>query len=161
MLKVRLATPNDTTAISVLVVHTFDQNNEHRLVEGLRASGQVALELVADLDGQIVGHICFSRLVQPEGWWALAPVCVTSAHQGGGIGAELIRYGLDVARQSQATAVVVVGSPNYYRRFGFVFDGPAQIESPYPAQYTGLYPIATDAAAASVHLVYPKVFEEV
>lgn len=160
MLKIRPATPDDHTEISVIVVSTFGQNNEHKLIEGLRAAGRVALELVATLEDRIIGHICLSRLDAPQGWWALAPVCVVNAQQGKGLGAELIRHALDQARQQKAKAVVVVGGPHYYRRFGFVFDGPAQLSSRYPAQYTGLYPIDPATAAAQVALVYPEAFED-
>ncbi|WP_172329301.1 GNAT family N-acetyltransferase [Mangrovicoccus sp. HB161399] len=161
MLQIRRVRPEDRTEISVLVVSTFGQNNEHRLIEALRDAGAVALELVGIMDGRIVGHVCFSQLDVPTGWWALAPVSVSSAHQNQGIGSELVRYGLDEARQSRAAAVVVVGNPLYYRRFGFVFGGPAQLASPYPEQYTGLYPIDPATASASVALRYPRPFEEV
>lgn len=161
MLKIRKVIPDDHTAISVVVVSAFGQNNEHRLIEQLRQSGEIALELVATLDDRVVGHICFSRLTRPQGWWALAPVSISVARQGEGIGSELIRYGLDQARQQKCPAVVVVGSPPYYRRFGFVFDGPAVLRSPYPEQYTGLYPIAPEAASVVTALHYPAAFAEV
>lgn len=161
MLKIRHATPDDHMALSVLIVHTFEQNNEYKLTEGLRKSGEVALELVAELDGQIVAYICFSRLSHPDGWWALAPICVANAYQGKGIGSELVRYGLDQARQARAKAVVVVGSPAYYRRFGFVYGGAADLRTPYPTQYTGLYPIQPDTASAATTLVYADAFEDV
>ncbi|MEM8555129.1 MAG: N-acetyltransferase [Pseudomonadota bacterium] len=161
MLEIRLATPDDHTAISVLVVHTFGQPNEHKLVQALRTAGDVALEMVADDDGRIVGHICFSRFVTPEGWWALAPMCVVHDRQGQGIGSEMVRYGLDHARQAKAKAVVVLGDPIYYKRFGFVFDGPATLETHYPKQYTGLFPLDPGTAAAEVALRYPPSFEQV
>ncbi len=161
MLQIRKAQPEDRTEISVLVVSSFGQNNEHRLIDSLRKAGAVALELVAVLEKRIVGHVCFSRLDVPPRWWALAPVSVSGSHQNEGIGSELVRYGLDEARQQKAAAVVVVGNPLYYRRFGFVFNGPAQLASPYPEQYTGLYPIDPATASASVALRYPLPFEEV
>ncbi|WP_161555868.1 GNAT family N-acetyltransferase [Mangrovicoccus ximenensis] len=161
MLEIRKVQPEDHTEISVLVVSSFGENNEHRLIQNLRKAGAVALELVAVEKGRIVGHICFSRLDVPSGWWALAPVSVTTLRQNEGIGSELVRYGLDEARQAKAAAVVVVGNPLYYRRFGFVFGGPAQLASPYPEQYTGLFPIAPETASASVALRYPRPFEEV
>lgn len=148
-------------ALSVLVVHTFGQNNEHKLINELRNADEVALEMVAELDGQIVGYVCFSRLAYPDDWWALAPVCVAHSHQGKGIGGELVRYGLDQARQAKAKAVVVVGDPQYYRRFGFVYGGAADLKTPYPDQYTGLYPIAPETASTATRLVYPEAFAEV
>lgn len=148
-------------ALSVLVVHAFGQNNEHKLIQELRAADDVALEMVAVLKEQIVGYICFSRFAHPEGWWALAPMCVAHAHQGKGIGGELVRYGLDQARQAKAKAVVVVGDPHYYRRFGFVYGGAADLKTPYPDQYTALYPIAPETASMATRLVYPDAFSEV
>lgn len=161
MYDVRPVTPADYTAISVLVVSAFGQNNEHRLIETLREAGAIALELVALRDGQIVGHICFSQMDAPQGWWALAPVSVAIAHQGKGVGGELIRCGLDRARQDAASAVVVLGNPSYYRRFGFVFDGASALSTPFPIQYTGLFAIAPEAATAAVALSYPRAFDVV
>lgn len=161
MITIRNATPEDATAISVLLVSAFGQPNETRMIDALRREGSVAHELVAEQDGEIVGHICLSHLVRPKGWLALAPVSVRLSLQGRGIGGELIRYSLDEARQHHALAVVVVGDPIYYHRFGFVFDGPAELSSPYPARYTGLYPIAPETAAAREELVYPGPFAEV
>ncbi|MGB0661108.1 MAG: GNAT family N-acetyltransferase [Mangrovicoccus sp.] len=161
MLTIRPAIPDDYTAISILVVHAFGQNNEHKLIEALRRSDQARCELVAEQNGDLVGHICFSELSTPDNWWALAPVCVQNARQNQGIGGALIREGLDKARAHKAAAVVVVGDPNYYSRFGFIFGGKATLMSPYPAQYTGLYPIETSTATAQTALVYPRPFAEV
>ncbi|MCV6597808.1 MAG: N-acetyltransferase [Mangrovicoccus sp.] len=161
MISIRPATPDDYLAVSVLVVSAFGQPNEERMIEALRAGGHVACELVAVKDDEVVGYICFSRFNSPEGWVALAPVCVRTPLQGKGIGAELVRYGLDAVRQDQAKAVIVVGGPEYYARFGFVFDGPAKLDTIYPQQFTGIYPIAPETASAEEKLVYPAPFEEV
>lgn len=161
MLSIRPVRPGDTRNLSVLIASTFGQANEANLVQALRDGGHVAIELLAEDDDGIVGHICFSELLAPAAWLALAPVSVRMAQQGRGVGSELIRYGLDAARRNKAPAVVVVGNPAYYRRFGFVFDGPAQLVSPYPRPFTGLYPLAPDIADFMGTLVYPPPFEEV
>lgn len=161
MLKIRRALPSDHTEISILLVSAFGQPNESRLIDELRACDAVATELVAVTDDGLCGHICLSRLLTPEGWLTLAPVAVRVPDQGKGIGGELVRYGLDDARRSKAKAVVVVGDPAYYRRFGFVFNGPAEISSPYPKAFCGLYPIDKSTATAKVALAYPKPFETV
>lgn len=161
VITIRDATPDDATAISILLVGAFEQPNESRLIDALRAEGSVAHELVAIEDDELIGHLCLSRLIAPSGWLALAPVSVRSNLQGRGVGAELVRYGLDKARQNHAKAVVVIGDPAYYHRFGFVFDGPSELTSPYPAQYTGLFPIAPSTAAVQAELVYPAPFAEV
>ena len=161
VIQIRKTTDDDHIAISILLVSAFGQPNEARLIEALRADGSVAHELVAPHDGEVVGHACLSRLRAPEGWLALGPISVRTALQGQGLGGELVRYALDAARQSEAKAVVVVGDPIYYHRFGFVFDGPAELTSGYPTQYTGLYPIAPETASARADLVYPAPFADV
>jgi len=160
MLRLRNPTQDDDTPLSVLLVSAFGQANEWTLVQRLRASGYVAEEILAEDDDGPVGHVCLSRFDAPEGWLALGPVAVRTEDQGKGVGSEMIRTALDRARQAGASAVVVVGDPVYYHRFGFVFDGPARLDSPYPAEYTGLYPIAPGTANAAVALGYPPPFAE-
>lgn len=161
MIDVRPARPEDHLNISVLVVNAFRQPNESNLIRSLRDRGEIAVELVAEEDGALVGHIALSRLRTPENWLALAPVCVRRESASRGIGQELITNGLDLARRQKVDAVVVVGDPQYYRRFGFVFDGPAELITPYPRQYTGFYPITPGIAAAQAVLTYPEAFNEV
>ena len=159
MLNIRDVTDEDHTDISVLLVSVFDQPTETKLVQQLRDDGVVAFEVLAEDEGGIVGYICLSHLQSPEGWLAIAPVATRTPNQNQGIGGELIRHALDRARQDHASAVVVVGSPEYYHRFGFVFNGLAELKTPYPSQYTGLFPIAAEVAFARATLVYPKAFE--
>jgi putative acetyltransferase len=161
MLTLRAARPEDHTDISVLLVSAFGQPNEHKLVMNLRASGQMAIELVTYDEHGLVGHICLSRFDAPQNWLALAPVAVRQEDQRKGIGAELISHALDQARQKRFSAVVVVGEPAYYKRFGFIFGGAFDLMSPYPKQYTGLFPIAPETSKAQVRLVYPEPFETV
>lgn len=161
MLRIRPATEADHINISVLVVSVFRQPNESHLIQELRDSGHIALELVAEDEGGLVAHICLSRLDSPEGWLALAPLSVRTESQGKGFGSELVRYAIDQARRDKYKAIVVVGDPAYYHKFGFAFQGPAQISSPYPAQFTGLYPIDPGTAAGEAALSYPEPFQKV
>ena len=73
----------------------------------------------------------------------------------------MIRHALDLARQRKVPAVVVVGDPKYYKKFGFVFGGPAKLNSRYPEKYSGIYPIDSATANSKVTLVYPVAFERV
>lgn len=160
MLRMRNPKPADQTALSILLVSVFGQSNEWNLVQRLRDEGSVAEELVAEDEHGLVGHVCLSRLHAPDGWLALGPVAVRTEDQRRGIGSELVRHALDRARQARAKAVVVVGDPTYYHRFGFVFDGPATLHTPYPREFTGLFPIAPGTAKAAVTLAYPAPFAE-
>lgn len=163
MLKIRPVTPEDETDLSVLLVHAFAQPSEYRLVQALRENGDMAFELIAEMDGELSGYVGFSRLVAPQGWLVLAPLAVRPDDQRKGIGAELVRYGLDRARQMKYAAVIVVGSPGYYGKFGFLFPGKrrAELSSPYPAKFTGMYPIDPHAVQVEATLAYPAAFEDV
>lgn len=106
----------------------FKRDGEAQLVDRLRARGMVTLSLVALKDGEVVGHVLFSpvRLVNGEDSFdliGLGPVAVDPEHQREGIGSRLINAGLEEIRQAGHAAVVVLGDPAFYERFGF---GPAQ-----------------------------------
>ena len=80
------------------------------------------LSLVAEIDGQIVGHVAFSPvLINGEniGWLGLGPISVTPRLQKQGIGSALIKDGLAKIRSMGAKGCVLEGSPTYYQRFGF------------------------------------------
>lgn len=148
----------DHIFVSILLQTAFERPEESRLVEALRAEGDIALELVAEEDGQVMGHIAFARLVAPEGWWTLSPVCVMQSRQGRGVGGEIIRRGLDLCRQRHAKAVVVVGGSSYYSRFGFSLKAAENLSTPYAREYTLLYPIAPGTGGARERLIYPEPF---
>ncbi|QIE41086.1 N-acetyltransferase [Rhodobacteraceae bacterium SC52] len=161
MLKIRPLHSDDKTDLSVLLISTFDQPNELNLVRALREQDKCALELVAVDDTGLVGYICLSKLDAPQGWLALAPMCVRNENQGTGVGREMVLYALDQARQMHFDAVVVVGHPDYYKRHGFVFGGPVHLSSPYPEDYTGLYLIHPGITETEHRLVYPEPFDNV
>jgi putative acetyltransferase len=54
-----------------------------------------------------------------DSWYGLGPISVEPALQKTGIGSQLIREGLARLRQMDGAGCVLVGSPAYYRRFGF------------------------------------------
>ncbi len=114
----------------------FGGEDEARLVDALCDGGHVAVSLVADLDGEIVGHILFSGLsiVTATGALsalALAPMAVLPAFQNRGIGSELVRRGLSACREEGASIVIVLGHPEFYPRFGFSAELARSLESPY------------------------------
>jgi putative acetyltransferase len=79
--------------------------------------------MVADDDGEIIGHIMFSPVVldgHPElKIMGLAPMAVVPARQRQGVGSALVRAGLEECRKLGFGAIVVLGHPDYYPRFGF------------------------------------------
>jgi putative acetyltransferase len=61
----------------------------------------------------------------------LAPMTVLPAHQETGIGSALVRASLEQCKQLDFVAVVVLGHPEYYPRFGFSPSSHFGIESEY------------------------------
>ena len=62
----------------------------------------------------------FDPPLAEHGWVALGPIGVLPEYQGRGIGSRLVRQGLDECRSAGWDGVVLLGSPGYYSRFGFV-----------------------------------------
>jgi len=134
-MQIRSETKADYPRVHALNCAAFNQRTEANLVDMLRASGDAIISLVAEDDGEIVGHILFSRLMTPPRCLALAPVAVLPDRQNEGIGTSLIRKGLAVAKQSRWLAVFVLGDPEYYERFGFSVEDADPFEAPYPKEY--------------------------
>lgn len=105
----------------------FSDGSEPDIVDRLRARGELALSLVAERGGEVVGHVAFSAAgvagAADRGWYALGPVAVEPSLQRRGIGGGLIEEGLRVIRERGARGVMLIGSAEYYARFGFSGDG--------------------------------------
>ncbi len=132
---VRPATPADHAAIRAITDAAFGGPDESAIIDGVRAEGQVLVELVADEDGEIVGHILFSRMtVTPDRFFAgLGPVSARPDRQNSGHGQALCRAGIEAVRDLGVEAVVVLGHLDYYPRFGFSREAAANLTSPYSA----------------------------
>lgn len=121
---VRLEQSSDEDAIRRVNKAAFGQPDEADLVDRLRAQVPAYLGLVATRGGEVVGHIAFTpvTLAPPQldlYVYGLAPMAVLPAHQRTGIGTALVREGLVACRRAGGDAVVVLGHPDYYPRFGF------------------------------------------
>lgn len=122
---VRDEAPADVDAIRDVVTRAFEQPAEAELVDALRRAGKATISLVAERDGRVVGHVLFSPVTLAEAPTApfasgLAPLAVAPDAQKQGIGGALVRAGLARCRAAGHAWVVVLGSPVYYGRFGFV-----------------------------------------
>ena len=136
---IRERRPADDAAIKGIVDAAFGRDAESGLVEALRDSNLAAVELVATEDDEIVGHVMMSALSvfvddQPVPSLALAPLAVRPDLQRTGIGTALIDVGLDVARAREWQAVVVLGDPAYYQRFGFTGEAAEHLDAPYSGE---------------------------
>ena len=118
---------HDAEVIAEVTVAAFDSleisnHTEQFIVEALRSAGALAVSLVAEVDGHVVGHIAFSPVVISDGsnnWYGLGPVSVLPLYQRMGIGKALIREGLSRLKELGAKGCCLVGHPEYYRKFGF------------------------------------------
>jgi putative acetyltransferase len=123
-IEIREETNADEDAIRDVLTSAFPRDAEARLVDLLRQRQKASIALVAVVGKRIVGHILFSPVTvahAPQGFRGsgLAPVAVHRDFQNRGIGSTLICEGLERCRHRGYDAVVVLGHPNYYPRFGF------------------------------------------
>jgi putative acetyltransferase len=135
MIDIRDESPRDWKAVYEVISAAFSQSAEAELVEKLRAAGDSVVSLVAEENGQIVGHVLLSRMDAPFPALALAPVSVTPTKQRSGIGSILIKEAVNRARTKGWAAIFVLGDPNYYERFGFNRDEAAGFTSPYAGHH--------------------------
>jgi putative acetyltransferase len=141
----------------------FGRDDEADLVDRLRADGDVIKSLVALQMGKVVGHILFSKLPIERGdriiaAAALAPMAVDPDHQGQGIGSLLVMRGIDSMRRRDIAAIVVVGEPGYYERFGFRAALAAAIEAPYSGESFMALELEEGVLAAGGRARYPAAF---
>lgn len=160
---IRPETAADIEAVRNVNRSAFPTVLESNLVDALRNAGDAVINLVADVEGFVVGHIMFSPVTigaHPIRGLGLAPVAVLPDLQNSGIGSDLIREGLDRARGLNADFVVVLGEPDYYGRFGFIKASSFGLDNEYgvddPFMVMTLQDGALDNIAGLVK--YSKVF---
>jgi putative acetyltransferase len=117
--RIRDEVPADVPLIFKVHAVAFPAEDEARLVDTLRADGDLVVSLVAEIGSAIVGHIAFSRMRAPFRTLGLAPVAVLPEFQRRGTGASLVRAGLADAKGGDWEGVFVLGDTQYYERFGF------------------------------------------
>ena len=135
-MNIRKEKDSDKTIIWKVNAEAFETEAEANLVNALRDSGIPFISLVAEEDEVIVGHILFTpvKLMGDDSGLklvGLAPMAVLSKHQKKGIGSQLVKTGIVRCSAQGYDAVVVLGHPDYYPRFGFVSSVKYQIKSEY------------------------------
>ena len=166
----------DIASIHETVRMAFEKEAEATLVDVLRESSDFvnALSIVAvqnskigessesSESSEIVGHTLFSKLRierqedKPVEVLGLGPVSVRPDVQRQGIGQAMIWEGLKVARELGFRAVIVLGHPQYYPRFGFVKASQYRLRAPWTVP---LIDHGLDQCAGLV--VYPAAFDGV
>jgi len=124
---IRKETVEDVQAITKVTIAAFKNNpisnqTEQFIIKALRAAGALTVSLIAEIDGQVVGHIAFSPVTISDGtkdWYGLGPVSVLPDYQKQGIGTALVNKGLSLLKDMGGKGCALVGYPDYYKRFGF------------------------------------------
>ncbi len=135
---IRPEKPDDYEAIKKINDLAFGQIPEGVLIEKLRLEPAYIrdLSLIALMNGKPVGHILFFPVNIVNGQQhvpslSLAPMAVTPEFQKKGIGSKLVQEGLEMAKASGFTSVIVLGHRTFYPRFGFVPASKWHIISPW------------------------------
>ena len=136
---IRAEAPDDVDQIAAVVESAFGSPIESRLVAAIRASDRFlpALSLVADVGGEIVGHVMVSLVDLVAGGrtelvYSLSPLAVAPAWQRQGIGSALVRAVIARCASVGVGMIVLEGAPTYYRRFGFEHSVPLGVEMTLP-----------------------------
>ncbi len=136
---IRQERPSDYEVVKNLVKSAFESaehtdGNEHNLVEKLRGSDGFVkeLSLVAEENGEIIGHIVFTKakMGEVEGL-ALAPLSVSPNAQKKGVGTALMKAGHDIAKGLGYDIIVVLGSEKYYPKVGYRPAAELGIKAPF------------------------------
>ncbi len=112
----RPETSADHSDIHALLVECFPTDAEARLVDELRTAQRLLVSYVAEIDGQIVGHVAFSPVSTASGAMGvgLAPLSVQQTDRRRGVAADLVTAGLAACRALNCRWSVVLGDPAYY-----------------------------------------------
>jgi len=163
-IRIRDEQPADIERIAEITQAAFQANPhnrhpEHLIIANLRRSQALALSLVAEVDGAVVGHVAFSEVEISDGstgWFGLGPLTVKPGMQGRGVGSALVRAGLERLRQQGARGCVLEGDPVFYRRFGFANDPELVLEEGPQENFLAL-PLS-GAGARGVVIYHPAFF---
>lgn len=132
-LVIRAERENDYAAVEQLTREAFwnvhaPGCDEHYLAHILRGHRDFVpeLDLVAELDGQVVGSIMYTRAVledeagEKRTILTFGPVSVHPSHQRRGYGKRLMERSFEKAREMGFDVVVIFGNPDNYVSSGFV-----------------------------------------
>jgi putative acetyltransferase len=124
---VRPQQPGDEEAIGRVTELAFGRPEEAFLVTLLTP----VISLVADEDGEVVGHVLLSEVsLEGRPVLQLGPLSVRPDRQRQGIGTALTEAALAEAERQSEPLVLLMGHPGFYRRFGFEQARKLGIEAP-------------------------------
>lgn len=170
--RIRPERRRDDRPIDDVVSAAFGSPREARLVEKIRASSNFVpdLSIVAEIHGQIVGHVMISYVVLHDDQTQhrianLSPLAVTPDSQRLGIGSALVREVTARADDRGEPVIVLEGSPKFYGRLGFEPAAPRGIHIALPSwappDAAQLLRLRNYDPSIRGRVVYPPAFDEV
>lgn len=167
---VRKEVTDDIKAVDVVHLSAFEGDQEVGLLDSLRKSSSFIpeLSLVAEFKNRIVGHILLSKVRLQHGAkgqdiLALGPMAVVPSQSHRGIGSELVNAAVKVAHDYDFGAVIVVGHPEFYQRFGFDPAGNWNLHCnlPVPGDVISAMELSLGCLGNDGHVIFPSHFEKV
>jgi len=175
-LVVRRERSDDESASRAIHAAAFDQGSGEPVEAGLldrlrRCDGWLpTLSWVAERDGEIVGHNVATRAFvdgddpsAPVACVGLGPIGVRPDLQISGIGSRMMAAMIGAADVSGEPLIGLLGSPDYYRRFGFVASTEMGIVAPDPAwgPYFQVLPLTAWTPSIAGRFRYAEPFDGV
>lgn len=126
-IQIRPEKADDVEAIEKVTVEAFlnvpyAQHTEQHITKALSQANALTISLVVEVNEKLVAHVAISQVSisdKASGWYGLGPISVIPAYQRQGIGTRLIQFALSQLQSQGASGCVLLGNPNYYKRFGF------------------------------------------
>jgi putative acetyltransferase len=165
VIDIRPTTLADLPPLEALYAAAFPDENLAPLVRALLVEPSGVMSLAAEVGGVLAGHVAFTMCAvagQDPRAVLLGPLCAAPDRQGRGIGSALVRAGLERLRANGVTAVLVLGDPAYYGRFGFAaghaIAAPYDLPPEYAAGWQALA-LSPDGALPQGRLEVPPVWQ--
>lgn len=165
---IRQETSKDYDKVFALVKEAFEtaehsDGNEQDLVVALRKGDSFVpeLSLVAEIDGEIAGHILYTEgKVGNDTVLVLAPLSISPHFQKQGIGTALMEAGHKAAKKLGYQYSLVLGSEKYYPRCGYLPAEQFGIKLPegIPSANFMAMPLQENAKSISGSVTYAKEF---
>jgi putative acetyltransferase len=142
--RIRAATNQDRDDIRDIHLQAFPEGENHLIAELAgnllsHESEPATVTLVAEMGGEVVGHVAFSPVYASVSkkclGYILAPLAVKPEHHNKGIGSKLVEGGIARLSEMGVRLFLVYGDPKYYGRFGFGAEASSNFVPPFELKY--------------------------